>query len=75
MRAEDFARRELDLVGWPLIVETYRLGDSYFATVSSAGAGARFSRAQGPSREEAERLALEKAEKWLGQTRRFPIGR
>ena len=72
MQAQEFTRRTLELVGWLLMVETYRLGGTYHATVSGAEAGARFSRAQGSSREEAERLALEKAEKWLGQTRRFP---
>ena len=75
MRAEDFTRRELELAGWRVIVETYRLGESYFTTVSSADAGARFSRAQGSTREEAERQALQKAERWLGQTRRFPTER
>jgi hypothetical protein len=72
MRAEDFSRRELDLAGWPIIVETYRLGTTYYTTVSNADPGARFARAQGASREAAEAAALEKAEKWLGKTRRFP---
>ena len=58
MEAQDFTRRTLELVGWNLLVETYRAGGTYYTTVSSADAGARFAR--------------EKAEKWLGQTRRFP---
>lgn len=70
--AEEFARREQELAGWPVVVETYRLGETYYCTISSVDPGARFARSQGPTREEAERLALEKAERWLQQTRRFP---
>jgi hypothetical protein len=73
VQAEDFSRRELDLVGWPIVVETYRLGGTYYATVSSADPGARFARAQGASREAAEQAAIEKAEKWLARTRRFEV--
>ena len=50
---------------------TMRLRPS-FTTISSADAGARFARAEGPSRDEAERAAIEKAAHWLDRTRRFP---
>ena len=72
MKAEEFTRRSQHLAGWEIIVETYRLGDTYFTTISSADPGARFARAQGSTKDEAERVALEKAEHWLKQTRRFP---
>ena len=72
MQAQDFTRRTLELVGWNVLVETYRVGGTYYTTVSSADAGARFARGEAANREESERIALEKAEKWLGQTRRFP---
>lgn len=74
MRAEEFSRRLQDVAGWPVIVESYRLGDVYYCTISSADPGARFARGQGPSQEEAERVALEKAARWLGRTRRFSSG-
>ena len=73
MRAEEFSRREMQVAGWPVVVETYRLGGTYYTTISSADPGARFARAQGESREAAEQAALVKAEKWLGQTRRFGV--
>jgi len=73
MRAEEFTHRIQDLAGWQIVVETYRLGETYFTTISSVDPGARFARAQGVSRDEAEKAALEKARKWLGQTRRFPV--
>jgi dsRNA-specific ribonuclease len=72
MKAEEFTRRTQELVGWAIVVETYRLGDTYFTTISSADPGARFARAQGSTKDEAERVALEKADHWLKQTRRFP---
>jgi hypothetical protein len=72
VQAQDFTRRSLELVGWNVLVETYRVGGTYYSTVSSADAGARFARGEAANREESERIALEKAEKWLGQTRRFP---
>jgi hypothetical protein len=71
MKAEEYSRRQQDLVGWPIVVESYRLGETYFCTVSSQDPGARFARAEGPSRDAAERAALEKAEDRLKQTRRF----
>jgi len=74
VRAEDFTRRQQQLSGWSIIVETYRAGDTFYCTVSSEDPGARFARGQGPSRDDAERVALEKAERWLGQTRRFSSG-
>jgi len=70
LRAEEFTRRRIELLGWPIVVETYRIGDTYYCTISSEDPGARFARAAGPSRDEAERVALAKAERWLGQTRR-----
>lgn len=72
MKAEDYSRRQLDVAGWPIIVETYKLGDVYHCAVASVDAGARFARADGATRDEAERRALEKAERYLAQTRRLP---
>jgi hypothetical protein len=71
MRPEDHSRCQIELAGWPIVVETYKLGDVYHTTVSSANPGARFARADGATKEEAERRALEKAERHLAQTRRF----
>jgi dsRNA-specific ribonuclease len=72
MQAEEFTHRTQELDGWEIIVETYRLGETYFTTISSADAGARFARGQGASRDEAEQAAIEKAAHWLDRTRRFP---
>ncbi len=72
MKAEGYARRRQELGGWTVEIETYKLGDVYYCTINNVDPGARFARAEGSTREEAERQALEKAERYLKQTRKFP---
>jgi hypothetical protein len=72
MRAEDYSRRQIELAGWPISIETYKLGDVYHCTIYNVDPGARFARADGSTKAEAEQSALEKAERYLKQTRRFP---
>jgi hypothetical protein len=71
MKAEEYSTRQQMLAGWPVSIETYRLGDVYHCTIASVDPGARFARADGASREEAEQRAIEKATRYLAQTRRF----
>jgi hypothetical protein len=72
VKPEEYSRRELEVAGWPINIETYKLGDVYHCTISNVDPGARFARADGPTKEAAEALALEKATRYLQQTRRFP---
>ena len=72
MKPEDHSRREMDLAGWPITIETYKLGDVYHCSIANVDPGARFARADGSTRQEAEQRALEKAQRYLAQTRRFP---
>ena len=72
MNAEEYARRQTELGGWMISIETYRAADVYYCTISNVDPGARFARANGSTREEAEAKALEKATRYLAQTRRFP---
>jgi hypothetical protein len=74
MKPEDYSRRQQELAGWPVMIETYKLGDVYHSTIANVDPGARFARADGASREQAEQRALEKATRHLAQTRRFPSG-
>jgi hypothetical protein len=71
MKAEEFTSRETVLSGWPIKIETYKAGDVYHCTIASVDPGARFARADGATREEAEARALEKATRYLAQTRRI----
>ena len=72
MKAEGYERRRLELAGWPIEVETHKLGEVYYCTINNVDPGARFARAEGPTREEAEQQALAKAERYLAQTKRHP---
>ena len=69
-KAEEYSRCEQELAGWSISIETYRLGEVYHSTISSVDAGARFARADGATKEEAEQRALDKAARYLAQTRR-----
>ena len=53
-------------------IETYKLGDVYHCTIANVDPGARFARADGATREEAEQRALRKPTRYLAQTRKFP---
>lgn len=69
MRAEDYTTRTAEVDGWSLLVETYKVGERFYCNISSADPGARFARSEGATKEEAERIALEKARRYLAQTR------
>ena len=71
MKPEEHSRRQQELAGWPMTIETYKLGDVYHCTIANVDPGARFARADGATREEAESRAIEKATRYLAQTRRF----
>ena len=71
MKAEGYAKRRQPLGDWTIEIETYQLGDVFYCTINNVDPGARFARAEGSTREEAESKALEKAEKYIKQTRRF----
>ena len=72
MRAEGYEKRRQPLGGWEIEIETYKVADTFYCTINNVDPGARFARAEGATREEAESRALEKAEKYIKQTRRFP---
>jgi hypothetical protein len=71
MKPEHYSRRQQELAGWQVTIETYKLGDVYYCAVANVDPGARFARSDGATREEAEARAIEKATKYLQQTRKF----
>jgi hypothetical protein len=74
MKPEGYSREARELAGWRVIVETYALDGVYHCTIANADPGARIARADGATREEAEQKAIEKATRYLGQTRTFTTG-
>ena len=73
MKPEDQSRVERELAGWPVIIESYRLDGVYHCTITNADPGARIARGDGASKEEAEQKAIEKATRYLQQTRKFEV--
>jgi hypothetical protein len=73
MRPEEHSRRDVQLAGWAVVIETYKLGAVYHCTITNADPGARFARADGTTKEEAESKAIEKATRYLQQTRKFEV--
>jgi hypothetical protein len=74
VKVEEFAERKVDLLGWPVNVASYRLGDTYHCRADNVSPGATLARTTGQTRDEAERKALERAEALLGRTKRHPAG-
>ena len=72
MKAEEYTERNEAIGTWPIHIVTYRIGATYYCTIDNVDPGARFARAEGVTREDAERVALEKAQRYLQQTRKFP---
>lgn len=73
MRAEAYQRRRQELAGWPVGIVSYRLGERFICEVDNVDPGARVARAEGATREDAERAALTTAERRLGRTQVHPI--
>jgi hypothetical protein len=71
MKPQDYSRRQQELAGWQVMVETYKLGDLYHCSIANVDPGARFARGNGATKEEAEMSAIEKATRYLAQTRKF----
>jgi hypothetical protein len=71
MKPEDHTRRQEEIGGWAVTIETYRLGVVYHCTVANVDPGARIARADGSTQDEAESRAIEKATRYLAQTRKF----
>ena len=72
LKSEDFRETKRELGGWPINVMSYRVGEKWYCTIDNVSPGARFARPEGATREEAENTALEKAARYLKQTRKFP---
>ena len=73
MRAEDFSERIVEVNGWQCRLTSYRLGEMYYCQADNVSPGARLARTSAPTKEEAERNALERATELLSRTRRQTV--
>ncbi len=69
MRAEDYQRRRQELAGWPVGIVSYKLDERFVCEIDNVSPGARVARAEGATRDEAERAAIAAAEHRLARTR------
>jgi hypothetical protein len=72
MKSEEFLEHRQELNGWQVNIVSYRIGERFYCTIDNVDPGARFARAEGATRDEAEAMAIEKATRYLEQTRRRP---
>jgi hypothetical protein len=73
MQAQEFQERKLELAGWPVNLTSYRLGQEWHAKADNVSPGAALCRTTGPTREQAEQKAIERATELLARTRRQPV--
>ena len=73
MKAEEYSTREVELAGWKARVTSYKLGDTYHCSVDNVSPGAVVARTEGKTREQAENEAVEKATRYLAQTRKTSV--
>jgi hypothetical protein len=69
MKAEEYQERKVEVLGWPVNLSSYRLGETFHCKADNVSPGAALARTTGATREEAESKALKRAEELLGRTR------
>jgi hypothetical protein len=70
-KPEQYERRREMCEGWEICITSYKLRDRFYCKIDNVDPGANVARAQGATREEAERDALRRAQNRLALTRRI----
>ena len=73
MRAEEYRERQLEVSGWLVNLTSYRLGEGWHCKADNVSPGAALCRTVGATREEAEDMALRRAEELLVRTHRHAV--
>jgi hypothetical protein len=68
MKAEEYQERKVEVLGWPVNLTSYRLGEVFHCKADNVSPGAALARTTGATRDEAEKKALERAEQLLSRT-------
>jgi hypothetical protein len=69
LKAEEHAREEVELGGWPAGVTTYRIGETWICKIDNVSPGATVARGRGKTRTEALEMATAAATRRLAATR------
>jgi hydroxyacylglutathione hydrolase len=72
-RVEGYREKKLDVEGWPVNLTSYQLGPLFHAKADNVSPGANLARITAHTREEAEKLALDRARELLMRTHRRPV--
>lgn len=70
MKPQNYSKRKIQVAGWDVNVVSYQLGDTFHCTVDNVSPGAWIARSEGPTRDETEKKALDRAAELLGRTRK-----
>lgn len=73
MKPEHYSERVTEIEGWPVTIIQYKLGDVFHTKIENNFTHGWTSRATGPTRDEAERKAVELARTKLANTRRMTV--
>ena len=73
MKSEEYQERKVEVLGWPVNLTSYRLGEVFHCKADNVSPGAALARTTGATREEAEKKALERAGQLLGRTRMHTV--
>jgi hypothetical protein len=73
MRAEEFSEQIVEVHGWQCRLTSYRLDEVYYCQADNVSPGARLARTSAPTKEEAERKALDRATELLSRTQRRAV--
>jgi hypothetical protein len=69
MKVEEYQERKTEVLGWPVNLASYRLGNVFHCKADNVSPGAALARTTGSTREEAEKKALDRAAELLARTR------
>ena len=69
MKAQELTKRRERVGQFEINIATYLLGDTYYCSVDNVDPGAVVARGEGKTREEAEKIAVEKATRRVESTR------
>lgn len=73
MKPEDYQERDVNAGEWQVRLTSYKLRDVYHCKADNVSPGAWLARTSAPTREEAERKALERATQLLAGTKKHPV--
>lgn len=73
VKPTNYSERKVDVNGWQVHLTSYQLDGQYHCTADNVSPGANLARVKAPTKEEAEKKALDRATELLSRTRRRDV--